>query len=216
MGQSSSSSRPPRVLVLGLDGAGKTCLLRRLARQEIALTAPTHGFQIVRVEFDGVPVELIDVGGREELRAHWHTYFRGLAGLVFVLDASDKRRLEEAGTELNKLLREPELAHVPTLIAANKHDILDALPAQKVRARGETAGGLGWARARGEGNAADLAVKLAADAQRSHSHGRCASEAARRERASRLGIALAHHLSDRLPSARVASAPIVSYTPHPP
>jgi ADP-ribosylation factor-like protein 3 len=132
MGQAVSKPKPPRVLVVGLDGSGKTCLLRRLARQEIALTAPTHGYTIVRIVYNGVPCEMVDVGGSAELRRYWSTYFSALDGLVFVLDSADKRRFEETGIELNKLLQDRALARVPTLILANKQDVLDALPSQKI------------------------------------------------------------------------------------
>ncbi|KAJ1628814.1 ADP-ribosylation factor family-domain-containing protein [Pavlovales sp. CCMP2436] len=132
MGQSSSVAKPPRILVVGLDGSGKTCLLRRLAGQEIALLPPTHGYQVVRVAYAGHGCELVDVGGSEELRRYWSLYFDGLAGIVFVLDACDKRRLEEAGVELNRLLQEPKLTRVPTLILANKQDLLDVLRSQKI------------------------------------------------------------------------------------
>ena len=132
MGLTQSQPKPARVLVVGLDGSGKKCLLRRLVRQEIALMPPTHGYNIVRVSYAARPCELIDVGGSDELRRYWSLYFEGLAGVVFVIDSADKRRLEQTGVELNRLLHEPKLARVPTLILANKQDKLDALRSQKV------------------------------------------------------------------------------------
>lgn len=132
MGQNASKPRPPQVLVVGLNGSGKTCLLRRLARQEIALMPPTHGYSVVRVSYAGHACELIDVGGADELRRYWPLYYEGLAGVVFVIDSADRHRLEQTGVELNRLLHEPRLARVPTLLLANKQDKLDALPSQKI------------------------------------------------------------------------------------
>lgn len=130
MGLAMSKPKPQRVLVVGLDSSGKTCLLRRLVRQEIALMPPTHGYQIVRVMYNEIPCELLDVGGVEELRRYWRLYFDRLGGIIFVIDSADKRRLEETGVELNRLLHEPKLARVPLLILANKQDLLDALPSK--------------------------------------------------------------------------------------
>lgn len=120
------------MLVVGLDGSGKTCLLRRLARQEIALMPPTHGHNIVRITYAGHLCELIDVGGTEELRQHWPLYYAELSGVVFVIDSADKRRLEQTGIELNRLLHHPRLARVPVLILANKQDKLDALHSRQI------------------------------------------------------------------------------------
>lgn len=132
MGQTFSAVRPPRVLVLGLDGSGKTSLLRRLVQQDAALLPPSHGYQVTRVLYDGVQCELLDVGGSEELRRYWRMYFDGLSGVVFVIDSADKRRLEETGLELHRLLQSPTLSGIPLLILANKQDMIDALPSQKV------------------------------------------------------------------------------------
>ncbi len=51
---------------------------------------------------------------------------------MYVIDSSDKRRLEETGIELNALLEEDKLAGVPVLIFANKQDLLNATPPAEV------------------------------------------------------------------------------------
>ena len=51
-----------------------------------------------------------------------------------MIDSSDRRRLEESGSELNQLLEEEKLAGVPVLVFANKQDLLNAAPAGEVMA----------------------------------------------------------------------------------
>jgi ADP-ribosylation factor-like protein 3 len=46
---------------------------------------------------------------------------------IYVIDSADKRRIEETGIELQQLLEEERLAHVPLLVLANKQDLLNAL-----------------------------------------------------------------------------------------
>lgn len=47
-----------------------------------------------------------DVGGQKSLRAYWRNYFECTEGLVWVVDCSDKRRLEDCKAELHSLLVE--------------------------------------------------------------------------------------------------------------
>ena len=50
---------------------------------------------------------------------------------MFVVDSTDKKHIEEANIELQQLLIEEKLSHVPLLIMANKQDLFNALsPAQ--------------------------------------------------------------------------------------
>ncbi|XP_061429972.1 ADP-ribosylation factor-like protein 4D [Lethenteron reissneri] len=76
-----------------------------------------------------------DVGGQEKLRPLWRSYVRGADGLVFVADASDPERLEEARCELLRVSRLPECQGVPVLVAASKSDLPGALPADEVGRR---------------------------------------------------------------------------------
>lgn len=61
-------------------------------------------------------------------------YFDQTDALMYVIDASDRKRLEETGEELSQLLEEDKMAGVPLLVLANKQDLLNALPANEVRA----------------------------------------------------------------------------------
>lgn len=45
---------------------------------------------------------------------------------IYVIDSADKRRMEETGVELQQLLDEEKLSHVPLLVMANKQDLLSA------------------------------------------------------------------------------------------
>eukprot|EP00826_Nyctotherus_ovalis_P042478 TRINITY_DN4373_c0_g3_i3.p2 TRINITY_DN4373_c0_g3~~TRINITY_DN4373_c0_g3_i3.p2 ORF type:complete len:129 (+),score=23.27 TRINITY_DN4373_c0_g3_i3:309-695(+) len=73
-----------------------------------------------------------DVGGQKAIRAHWKSYYESNDGLVYVIDAADKPRLEESRDELASLLQEDTLAGVPLLIFANKQDLLHAISPEDI------------------------------------------------------------------------------------
>jgi ADP-ribosylation factor-like protein 3 len=51
------------MLLLGLDNAGKTSILKRLAGDEITETKPTQGFNIKTVSKEGFKLNVWDIGG---------------------------------------------------------------------------------------------------------------------------------------------------------
>ena len=130
-----ASSKTSRILLLGLDEAGKTCLLRQLSGYvgaaggdrerkygDVVPLAPTHGFQIHTLQYKGFRMEVVDIGGTKENRPHWRKYYDNVHGIIFVIDAADRRRFEEAGVALEEVLEDERLANVPLLIFANKQD----------------------------------------------------------------------------------------------
>ena len=64
-----------RLLVLGLDNAGKTTVLRKLADEEAEEIQPTKGFNVKSVSQDGFKLNMFDVGGQQAIRPHWRNYF---------------------------------------------------------------------------------------------------------------------------------------------
>jgi ADP-ribosylation factor related protein 1 len=147
-----------RVLVLGLDGAGKTCALERLkgalppagggappAPLPASLVVPTVGLNTARAELSGsARLVLWDLGGAPGLRPIWDRYLDDAHALAFVVDASPqgRARLAEARGALSALLSSHELAAAPLAVLVNKQDLGGALPAADVaRALGLPPGG---------------------------------------------------------------------------
>ena len=124
------SDKEARILILGLDNAGKTTILKKLADEEISTITPTQGFNVKTIQLDGFRLNLWDLGGQQKIRVYWSDYFEGTDGLVYVIDSADKRRVTESGVELGKLLDEAQLDGVPVLVLANKQDLISALSAK--------------------------------------------------------------------------------------
>jgi len=127
------------VVVIGLDSAGKTSLLYRLKLREFVETIPTKGFNMERIKVSvgnskasSTTFQVWDVGGQEKLRPLWKSYTRRTDGLVFVVDAADAERMEEAKVELHRISRSPENQGVPVLVLANKQDREGAMSALEV------------------------------------------------------------------------------------
>uniref|UniRef100_A0A3Q2FP28 ADP-ribosylation factor-like 14 n=1 Tax=Cyprinodon variegatus TaxID=28743 RepID=A0A3Q2FP28_CYPVA len=74
-----------------------------------------------------IAVTMWDVGGQGMMREHWKDYYQNAAAIVFVVDASDLRRMEEARSELEKTLRDDHLRGCPLMLLANKQDVRGAL-----------------------------------------------------------------------------------------
>ena len=116
-----------RLLVLGLDGAGKSSLVHRWAEDTPAIIAPTFGFRIITVRNR---LHIWDVGGQQAIRQYWRNYFESTDGLVFVIDAADPGRISQSLSELSSLLcgsNQNRLCASSILVVANKSDAQNAL-----------------------------------------------------------------------------------------
>ncbi|CAH8458729.1 unnamed protein product [Schistosoma mattheei] len=88
-----------RILMVGLDAAGKTTILYRLKLGEVVTTIPTIGFNVETVEYRNISFTVWDVGGQDKIRPLWRHYFQNTQGLIFVVDSNDTDRIGEAKDE---------------------------------------------------------------------------------------------------------------------
>nr|XP_056719946.1 uncharacterized protein LOC130490154 [Euleptes europaea] len=122
-----------RILLLGLDAAGKTTLLYRLKLNETIITIPTVGFNVETIQpINNVTFTMWDVGGQGRIRILWRHYHPNTDGLVFVVDSVDSSRFAEARSELEDLLHAELLRGAPLLLLANKQDLPGAWPPMQV------------------------------------------------------------------------------------
>ena len=121
-----------RILMVGLDAAGKTTILYQLKMEETVKTMPTLGFNIETFEYKKVFFIILDVGGKEGIIVNWEQYYQNTDGLIFVVDSNDQDRIEDAVEKLKKLLAEEELKNCPVLVLANKQDLNGALAPDEV------------------------------------------------------------------------------------
>ena len=115
------------ILVVGLDNAGKTTISKVLQKQSINAIAPTVGYSSHEFKFRNFLVTMIDVGGGSKIRAIWKNYFAEVYGVIYVVDSSDHKRINESKTELAHLLSNRLISGKPVLLLANKQDCHDAL-----------------------------------------------------------------------------------------
>ncbi|KAJ3316467.1 hypothetical protein HDU76_001776 [Blyttiomyces sp. JEL0837] len=123
------SGKDVRILLLGLDNSGKTTILYKLKlkKETPPDTIPTVGFNQEAVKYKNITFNMWDCGGQDSIRSLWRHYYNGTQGLIFVIDSSAKSRLDEAKTEIHKIIENPEMRNVPVVILANKQDLDDAL-----------------------------------------------------------------------------------------
>eukprot|EP00038_Savillea_parva_P005726 m.159732 g.159732 ORF g.159732 m.159732 type:complete len:182 (+) comp11838_c0_seq1:72-617(+) len=121
-----------RILMVGLDAAGKTTILYKLKLGEIVTTIPTIGFNVETVEYKNISFTVWDVGGQDKIRPLWRHYFQNTQGLIFVVDSNDRERIGEAREELARMLAEDELRDAVLLVFANKQDLPQAMTAAEI------------------------------------------------------------------------------------
>ncbi|ELT95541.1 hypothetical protein CAPTEDRAFT_138515 [Capitella teleta] len=92
------------VLILGLDNAGKTTYLeqtktkfsRNYKGMNLSKITTTVGLNIGKIDIGNVRLNFWDLGGQEELQALWDKYYAESHAVVFMIDSSDKERIEES------------------------------------------------------------------------------------------------------------------------
>ncbi|MBN3310462.1 ARL14 protein, partial [Amia calva] len=100
---------------------------------ETVTTTPTIGFNVERIEMDrNISLMVWDVGGQQTMRLYWKSYCRDTDGIMFVVDSSNKERLEESQEELEYILRHSMQKKLPLVLLANKQDLPGALTAAEI------------------------------------------------------------------------------------
>merc|ERR1712032_1006952 len=121
-----------RILMVGLDAAGKTTILYKLKLGEVVTTIPTIGFNVETVEYKNINFTVWDVGGQDKIRKLWRYYYQGTQGVIFVVDSSDRDRTEDAREEMDMMLREDEMRDAVLLVLANKQDLPGAMSSREM------------------------------------------------------------------------------------
>merc|ERR1712100_704301 len=121
-----------RMLMVGLDAAGKTTILYQLKMGETVKTIPTIGFNVETLDYKGLNFTVWDVGGQDKIRPLWRHYYQNTNGLIFVVDSNDRDRIEDTKEELTKMLGEEEMKNAILLVFANKQDLPNAMPAAEI------------------------------------------------------------------------------------
>ena len=122
-----------RILILGLDAAGKTTILYRMKLGEVVTTIPTIGFNVETLVFQNLSLTVWDIGGRDKMRVLYRHYLANTHAFIYVVDSNDRERIEQAFEEMSRFLDEDELRDCPVLILANKQDLPNAMPADEVK-----------------------------------------------------------------------------------
>ena len=125
-------SHEMRILMVGLDAAGKTTILYKLKLGDVVTTIPTIGFNVEMVKYRNIQFTIWDVGGQDRIRPLWRHYFHQTAGVIFVVDSNDTERVGEARDELHRMLQDQDLADATLLVLANKTDLPRAMPAHEL------------------------------------------------------------------------------------
>lgn len=106
-----------------MDNAGKSTLIKQISSGNTNLShnlKPTEGFNITILQKGEYTLNIFELGGQENVRRFWNTYFEDTDLLVFVVDSVDQSKLPVAASELKNLLGDQRLSTVPILIIANK------------------------------------------------------------------------------------------------
>ena len=129
------NNTPVRLLMLGLDAAGKTTILYKMKLNETVNTIPTIGFNVETLQYKNLEFNCWDIGGQFKLRNLWQHYFDNTQGLIYVVDSNDEERIAESAEALAMVINEESMRDVPILVYANKMDLPNALSIPEISER---------------------------------------------------------------------------------
>ncbi|XP_071109506.1 ADP-ribosylation factor 3-like [Haliotis cracherodii] len=125
--------RDVRILLLGLDCAGKTTILYKLKLDELVTTIPTIGFNVETIQYRDINFTAWDIGSRDKIRPLFRHYYKGTDAVVFVIDSHDRERLDELNYDVIKpAIAADELSNAVFLFLANKMDLENTMTVDEI------------------------------------------------------------------------------------
>lgn len=108
-GKIESTEEKKKILLAGLENAGKTAILNILTKRfNISNLQPTKNVDFAQLTSKNVTFSLWDMGGQEEYRkiyvAHPERFFTSVYAVIYVIDAQDKEKYDLSYNYLTKVL----------------------------------------------------------------------------------------------------------------
>lgn len=126
-----STKKEYRLLILGLDNSGKSSFFQSIQKiflkKEKKKTETTVGLDICNIPFEKVSLTFWDLGGTKELRVLWTDFYSLANGLLFVIDSSDRKRIEEAKNVFSHVVSNKNIKKIPISVLCNKTDLFDSM-----------------------------------------------------------------------------------------
>ena len=124
-----------KVLLIGADAVGKTTLLYKLKCNDIIKTIPTIGFNVEEIEYKNKKIIIWDVGGGEKIRYLWKHYFNTINCIIYMMNISDKERLNYYIECFNILIEQhKDYRNIPIIIFGNKiNDKIELEPEEMLK-----------------------------------------------------------------------------------
>ncbi|KAI1211948.1 GTP-binding protein SAR1 [Annulohypoxylon truncatum] len=132
VGSFSLLNKRNKILILGLDKAGKSTLLKELARRR------PGGFQHIlhptseELVIQDVRYVAINYGGQQQGRPLWSDHLNDVVGILFLVDVADHKRFGEVKAELDALLATNKMQKIPIVVLGNKIDHLYAVSEEEL------------------------------------------------------------------------------------
>lgn len=128
------------VLILGLDNSGKTTFLeharcnfnKNYKHIDLNRIASTVGLNVGKIDTNGVILNFWDLGGQKDLQLLWDKYFLEAHAVVWVIDSSDRDRLNESIGAFNDIIKNELLNNLPLLFVINKQDLQTAMKLDEI------------------------------------------------------------------------------------
>ena len=111
-----------KIIILGIQNAGKTTILYRLSLGQLVQTTPTIGSNVEEISYNNVKLQAWDLGGQKSTRSIWSVYYVNTDAVIYVIDTHDET-YDESKAQFYKLLENETLKNAIILIYANKQDL---------------------------------------------------------------------------------------------
>jgi len=121
-----------KILLLGMQNAGKTTILYRLSLGQLVKTTPTIGSNVEELIYENVKFQAWDLGGQESTRSVWDVYYMNTDGVIYVIDSQDENNYEESKNQFHKIIKNSALKNATILIYANKQDLPGAKSVEQI------------------------------------------------------------------------------------
>ncbi|KAJ3213438.1 ADP-ribosylation factor protein 3, partial [Clydaea vesicula] len=91
------------------------------------------GLNIGKIDIGRNRLNFWDLGGQKELQKIWKKYYTECHSIVFVVDSTDRERIEEVRLAFENVITNDSVEGVPVLMLANKQDIEGSLKVHDIK-----------------------------------------------------------------------------------